>query len=238
MDGIEQYMNSHLSLVTHHPHFRTALYIRIISRKIWYIDNMHITPAGCAGKFNVILCRRLDTRKSHSPSYFIMFEFAVRVKYALTINGCVIRVLCHSVFEYINGTWPAPYAVIVIFLLPFFFRLLRVCNRLRFECIIIICTKHVLCIHWLSTTKPYENALRNVFTFLTTRRLTFQCILRDMVLCILLDLVLEFFQPRRMHPDRSHRMQTIWWISLIHRQHTHRPGNEFRFWLDQISRCQ
>lgn len=35
---------------------------------------------GCAGEFNVILCRRLATGKSDSPSYFIMFERVVRVE--------------------------------------------------------------------------------------------------------------------------------------------------------------
>lgn len=81
------YTCSSRSFVTHHSllllllfeHCHATLYELFCKKKIRNnskILSLRVVPA----QFNVILCRRLDTRKSDSPSYFIMFEPVVCVE--------------------------------------------------------------------------------------------------------------------------------------------------------------
>lgn len=78
----------------------------------------------------IIWCRRLDTRKSISPSYFIMFESVGCDDWTddkWMRDSCTLQ---RSLFEHIKDTWPAPCAVIVTFSIIFIFCcvLHRCCN--------------------------------------------------------------------------------------------------------------
>lgn len=115
----------------------------------------------------IIWCRRLDTRKTISPSYFIMFESVgcddwTHDKWMR--DSCTLQ---RSLFDYIKDTWPAPCAVIVTFSIIFIFSLRslhRCCNDYALSALrALFCNfeeTHSVNIGVIVRQKPYKMPLK------------------------------------------------------------------------------